>query len=60
LQDSIQQSHSFTPGMSDEQYLKRLVQDTVTRFGKLDVLVNNAGFARPGMTKSTSAQEWEL
>jgi len=27
--------------VSDEQYVKRLVQDTVTKFGILDVLVNN-------------------
>ena len=34
------------PGdISDEDYVKRLVDDTVARFGRLDVLVNNAGFA---------------
>ncbi|MGI4744641.1 MAG: SDR family NAD(P)-dependent oxidoreductase [Janthinobacterium lividum] len=31
--------------VSDEAYIKRLVEDTVARFGRLDVLVNNAGFA---------------
>ena len=34
------------PGdVSDENYVKRLVEDTVAKFGKLDVLVNNAGMA---------------
>jgi len=34
------------PGdVSDEAHVKRLVEDAVARFGKLDVLVNNAGFA---------------
>jgi meso-butanediol dehydrogenase/(S,S)-butanediol dehydrogenase/diacetyl reductase len=38
------------PGdVSDEAYVKRLIEDTVTRFGKLDVLVNNAGFATFGL-----------
>jgi meso-butanediol dehydrogenase / (S,S)-butanediol dehydrogenase / diacetyl reductase len=31
--------------VSDEKYMKRLVEDAVTRFGKLDVFVNNAGMA---------------
>jgi meso-butanediol dehydrogenase / (S,S)-butanediol dehydrogenase / diacetyl reductase len=33
------------PGdVSDEEYVKRLVEDTISKFGKLDVLVNNAAF----------------
>ena len=39
------------PGdVSDEAYVKRLIEDTVTRFGKLDVLVNNAGIATFGLS----------
>ena len=38
--------------------MKRLVQDTVTRFGKLDVLVNNAGFAIFGPFAQTTTQDW--
>ena len=31
------------PGdVSDEGYVKRLVEDTITQFGKLDLFVNNA------------------
>jgi meso-butanediol dehydrogenase/(S,S)-butanediol dehydrogenase/diacetyl reductase len=34
------------PGdVSEEKYVKQLVADTVAKFGKLDVLVNNAAFA---------------
>jgi len=34
------------PGdVSDEAYVKRLVEDTITKFGKLDVFVNNAAIA---------------
>ncbi|XP_072934056.1 glucose 1-dehydrogenase 2-like [Epargyreus clarus] len=34
--------------VSKEEDVVRIVQATVDRFGKLDVLVNNAGFSRPG------------
>jgi meso-butanediol dehydrogenase/(S,S)-butanediol dehydrogenase/diacetyl reductase len=47
------------PGdVSDENYVKRLVEDTVTRFGKVDVLVNNAGMAIFGPFEQTTTQEW--
>jgi len=47
------------PGdMSDEAYVKRLVEDTVTKFGKLDVLVNNAGMATFGPFEQTTTEVW--
>lgn len=47
------------PGdVSDEAYVKRLVEDTVTKFGKLDVLVNNAGFAIFGPFEQTTTEVW--
>jgi meso-butanediol dehydrogenase/(S,S)-butanediol dehydrogenase/diacetyl reductase len=44
--------------VSDEKYVKRLVEDTIKEFGKLDVLVNNAGFAIFGAFEKTSTQDW--
>ncbi len=44
--------------MSDEAYVKRLVEDTATRFRKLDVLVNNAGFATFGPFAQTTTEVW--
>src|SRR5450755_442143 len=44
--------------VSDEKYVKRLVEDTVTKFGKLDVLVNNAGMAIFGPFEQTTTEVW--
>jgi meso-butanediol dehydrogenase/(S,S)-butanediol dehydrogenase/diacetyl reductase len=44
--------------VSDEAYIKRLVEDTVVRFGRLDVLVNNAGFAIFGPFAELTTADW--
>lgn len=38
---------------------ERLIRTAVDTFGRLDVLVNNAGFVRDRMIVSTSLPEWE-
>ena len=38
--------------------MKRLVEDTVTKFGKLDVFVNNAAIAIFGPFAQTTTQDW--
>jgi meso-butanediol dehydrogenase/(S,S)-butanediol dehydrogenase/diacetyl reductase len=47
------------PGdVSDEAYVKRLVEDTISKFGKLDVLINNAATAIFGPFAQTTTQDW--
>jgi meso-butanediol dehydrogenase/(S,S)-butanediol dehydrogenase/diacetyl reductase len=47
------------PGdVSDEAYVKRLVEETITKFGKLDVLVNNAAMAIFGPFAQTTTENW--
>src|ERR1700677_2897869 len=47
------------PGdVSDEEYVKRLVEDAITKFGKLDVLVNNAGIATFGPFAQITTEQW--
>ena len=47
------------PGdVSDEKYVASLVADTVARFGKLDVFVNNAAMAIFGPFAETTTEDW--
>ncbi len=45
--------------VADWEGAQRLVQTAVDAFGRLDVLVNNAGFLRDRMIVSTSEEEWD-
>lgn len=38
---------------------ERLIQTAISAFGRLDVVVNNAGFVRDRMFVSTSEEEWD-
>ena len=42
-----------------EPQIKAAVESAVTRFGRIDVLVNNAGFGLLGAIEETSAEEVE-
>jgi meso-butanediol dehydrogenase / (S,S)-butanediol dehydrogenase / diacetyl reductase len=47
------------PGdVSDEKYVEHLIEDTVKKFGKLDVLVNNAAMASFGPFEKCTTEEW--
>ena len=47
------------PGdVADEAYVTSLVKDTVSKFGKLDVLVNNAAMAVFGPFEQTTTEVW--
>ncbi|HEY9776148.1 MAG TPA: SDR family oxidoreductase [Planktothrix sp.] len=45
--------------VADSQLNNELVQRCVDQFGDIDLLVNNAGFARPGAVTSLTPQDWE-
>jgi NAD(P)-dependent dehydrogenase (short-subunit alcohol dehydrogenase family) len=48
-----------TDDIADWDGALRLVQSALDAFGRLDVLVNNAGFVRDRMLFTTSEEEWD-
>lgn len=48
-----------TDDVADWAGAERLIETALTTFGRLDVLVNNAGFLRDRMLVTLSEQEWD-
>ena len=46
--------------VSSEEEWQRVVDDTVARHGRLDVLMNNAGIFRPAQLVNTTTELWNL
>lgn len=45
--------------MSNEEDVKRIVKETISKYGKLDVLVNNAGVLETGTIENTSLEQYD-
>jgi 3-oxoacyl-[acyl-carrier protein] reductase len=46
--------------VADEDDVKALVAKAVEAFGRLDILINNAGITRDGLTPRMSVENWDL
>lgn len=63
LKNEIEKSgtnvHTIVTDISDSHTSKQLIEETIHVFGKLDVLVNNAGYAISKSLEETTVDEWD-
>ena len=50
---------SYAVDVSDSAQVKRMMDGTVARFGRLDLLVNNAGYGIRGNVVTTTEEDWD-
>ncbi|WP_368504843.1 SDR family oxidoreductase [Alkalihalophilus sp. As8PL] len=59
--DTLQQESLFVQGnVADQKDIKRAVQSAVEKFGRIDILINNAGIFRDQKLMKMSEEEWDL
>jgi 3-oxoacyl-[acyl-carrier protein] reductase len=51
---------AFKMNVTDEDNIKQVVKDIVAQFGKLEILVNNAGIARDQLMMRMKRADWDL
>jgi 3-oxoacyl-[acyl-carrier protein] reductase len=51
-------AHAIAGSVTEEGFAERLLDAAVDRFGKLNVLVNNAGFTWDGMLHTMTDEQW--
>lgn len=57
LPESEKVAH-FKADLTNEQEVEKLVAAVLERFGRIDVLINNAGISRSSMSWKTSSSDW--
>ncbi|MEI7554072.1 3-oxoacyl-ACP reductase FabG [Candidatus Chlorohelix sp.] len=45
--------------VTDDDFVKSMMKDVVERFGKLDILINNAGVLRDAMSHRMTEEQWD-
>lgn len=51
--------HFYKLDVTDRARVAEVVKDVVERFGKIDVLVNNAGITRDALIQNMSEEDWD-
>jgi len=49
----------FAVDVGNSEQVQKLVNETTARYGKIDVLVNNAGFGFTGTVENTAEEDWD-
>ena len=49
----------FVGNVSDEDFVQHAIQSTITKFGTIDIVINNAGFGVFKSADATTAEEWD-
>ncbi len=52
-------AHIVTAELTGEEWIKNIVAETAGRFGRLDVLVNNAGITHSAYLEETTTEDWD-
>jgi 3-oxoacyl-[acyl-carrier protein] reductase len=51
---------AFKMNVTDEENIKQVFKDVIAKFGKLEILINNAGIARDQLLMRMKRQDWDL
>jgi 3-oxoacyl-[acyl-carrier protein] reductase len=54
------EAEAYHVDVANTEEVKNVVSDIVKRFGRVDLLVNNAGITRDGLLLTMSEQDWDL
>lgn len=59
VEDAGRKAHLFRGDITDESHCRRIVEETLSTYGKVDILVNNAAYQMTYQTvEEISAEEW--
>ena len=50
----------FAGDVANELFVNQVVNETITQFGQIDFLINNAGLGQFGQLNSYSSESWDL
>lgn len=59
IQDSGSKAIAVKADVAKKEDVKRLVQAAIDEFGRIDIIVNNAGFTRPAMMLKMEEDQWD-
>ena len=59
IQDSGSKAISVKADVAKKEDVKFLVQAAIDEFGRIDIIVNNAGFTRPAMMLKMEEDQWD-